>query len=85
MNRDRSRSPSPYNPKGRAKVLTKGPMISRLDTYIRYEHCFHVLMKLMANRDQYLVKIFFAELKHFQGQRKQQKIYRFVPVRVVQQ
>lgn len=84
INRDRSRSPSPYNPRSKNKILTKGPMINRLDTYIKYEHSLYVLAKFMQAKDSFLVKVFFNELKGYQGHRIQQKIYRFVPIRVIQ-
>jgi hypothetical protein len=85
MNRDRSRSVSPIGGRHHKKILTKGPMINRIDTYIKYEHPLHLIAKIMQHKDVDLTKCFFSELKSYQGHHKRQKIYRFVPVRVVQQ
>ncbi len=59
-------------------------MINRLDTYIKYEHSLYVLAKFMQTKESFLVRVFFNELKLCQGQKIQQKIYRFVPIRVMQ-
>lgn len=85
MNRDRSRSVSPIGGRHNKKILARGPMINRIDTYIKYEHPLHIIARVMQHRDLSLLKDFFTELKGYQGHLKRQKIYRFVPVRVVQQ
>lgn len=60
ITRDRSRSVSPISNRHNKRLTTKGPMINRIDTYIKYEHPLHIITKIMQHNDVSLVASSFA-------------------------